>query len=366
MPPPTVRLASLDIPFRHAFAHASAVRRRAAHVLVRIDDGAGGVGYGEGSPRAYVTGETVEETMAFLAERAAVIAGEVGDLDQLRRWLAANAALADDRPSAVCALETALLDLFARRAGRSVEALLGVEPPASPVQVSAVYGARSALAFEMLAWRFGRAGLGDAKLKLTGCVATDAARVRRLARRGPVRVDANNLWPDARSAVAGLAGAASAGAWAVEEPVAAGDWAAMAAVARETGLAIVLDESFLTVRDLSTAPPGTPWIANVRVSKLGGVIRTLEAVAAARARGLPLIVGAHVGETSLAARAGLLAAAASSDGLRAVEIGYGPHLLARDPFIPAVTFDRRGVIAPPPAGPGWGLVPDAAASAAFA
>ncbi|MDP3801076.1 mandelate racemase/muconate lactonizing enzyme family protein [Brevundimonas sp.] len=363
--PPKVSLASLDIPFRHAFAHASAVRRRAANVLVRVEDGAGCVGYGEGSPRAYVTGETVEGAMAFLADRASSIAAEVGDVDQLRRWLAAHEPLVDARPSAVCALEMALLDLFARRAGRSVEALLGVAPLTTPMQVSAVYGVRSNMAFHVLAWRFGRAGLGDAKLKLTGRPEIDGARVRRLARRGPVRLDANNLWPDARSAIAGLTVAASAGAWAVEEPVAARDWPAMVAAARGTGLAIVLDESFLTLHDLEAAPSGTRWIANVRVSKLGGVMRTLAAIAAARARGLPLIVGAHVGETSLAARAGLLAAAACGEALRAVEIGYGPHLLAHDPFVPAVSFDRRGMMDPPPAGPGWGVAPDAAGAGAF-
>jgi L-alanine-DL-glutamate epimerase-like enolase superfamily enzyme len=38
------------------------------------------------------------------------------------------------------------------------------------------------------------------------------------------------------------------------------------------------------------------WIANVRVSKMGGLLRCLEFVKAARARSLGIIVGSHVGE----------------------------------------------------------------------
>src|SRR5437667_9555139 len=102
---PKVRLATLAIPFRHAFAHASAVRSQAANVLVRLESECRAVGLGEGCPRPYVTGETVATALDFLRRRASAILHETVDVESLRQWLRANVAEVDRHPSAMCALE---------------------------------------------------------------------------------------------------------------------------------------------------------------------------------------------------------------------------------------------------------------------
>jgi L-alanine-DL-glutamate epimerase-like enolase superfamily enzyme len=355
MTPPRIGLASLAIPFRHAFAHASAVRKQSANVLVRLEDGDGLAGLGEGCPRPYVTGETVDGARRFLEQEAGTIVGQAHDLESLKRWLRINADRVDSNPSAICALELALLDLFARREKVSVETLLGVEQLSKPIKATAVYGSSSSVVFNLQRVRFGLAKMTEAKLKLTGNASRDAGRARLLARRGRLRLDANNLFPDAASAIAALRSLAPH-TWAVEEPVGPRDWQGMVAIAETCGLALVLDESFTTAADLATAPDGPRWVANCRVSKLGGVLRTLDTIAIARERGLGFIVGAQVGETGILARAGLLAASAIGCGLEGFEAAYGTHLLAYDPVAPTVTFDRRGEISPGAfAGPGWGL-----------
>jgi len=70
------RVDSIDVvtarlPFRFSFGHALAERRDSTNVYVRLllDDGT--VGYGEGVPREYVTGETVESAVTALCERQA-------------------------------------------------------------------------------------------------------------------------------------------------------------------------------------------------------------------------------------------------------------------------------------------------------
>jgi len=363
---PEIRLASLAIPFRHAFAHTSAVRAQAANVLVRLESACGAVGLGEGCPRPYVTGETVATALDFLGRRAAAILQQAVDIESLRQWLHANAVEVDLHPSAVCALEMAMLDLFARRAGVTVEDVLGSPKLTNPLSVTAVYGSASFFAFNLQRWRFGWAGMGEAKVKLTGNPRRDGARARSLARRGRVRLDANNLWPDARAAIVGL-GPTVPHAWAVEEPVARRDWPGLVAVAQATGFAIVLDESFATVADLAAAPEGARWVANIRVSKLGGVLRTLDAIDVARRKGFGVIVGAQVGETSLLARAGLLAAAAAGETLRGFEGAYGTHLLRHDVVRPSVTFDGGGRVALGAGfSSGWGLEPEPRLSRAFA
>jgi len=197
----------------------------------------------------------------------------------------------------------------------------------------------------------------DAKLKLTGEPRRDRARARALAVLGRVRLDANNLWPTAADACHGLDGV-SRHAWAVEEPLRPRDWAGLAEVGARTGLALVLDESATHPRDLAALVPGPRYVVNVRVSKLGGLLRTLEMIDAARTRGYAVIVGAQVGETSILARAGIAAARAAASSLIGFEAAFGTRLLARDATTPSLRFGYGGRVDLAGLGPlGSGLTP---------
>src|SRR5262249_44783381 len=118
--------------------------------------------------------------------------------------------------------------------------------------------------------------------------------------------------------------------------------------------------SFLGVSDLDgLAGTASRWLLNVRVSKLGGVLRSLDVVAAASRLGLELVVGAHVGETSLLSRAALTVPRQAGAALVAQEGAFGIHLLTRDPFVPTVMFGKAGLLRVPEdlslGGAGWGL-----------
>ncbi|HET7715340.1 MAG TPA: enolase C-terminal domain-like protein [Bauldia sp.] len=363
MPRRRVTIATAPIPFRVAFKHASATRRVAENVIVRIEDDDGLVGLGEGCPRAYVTGETVATALRFLERRAPTLAAEIDSVAAIASWIEGDEEI-DANPSAACAIELALLDLIARRAELPVERIVGLESLVASPHATAVYGDSVTPVFLLQALIFGWRGVRDAKLKLSGDPRRDRCRARMLSRRGPLRLDANNLWPDAGTAIASLAPLAPL-AWAVEEPVKVRDFAAMAEVSRETGLEIILDESFLSVRDLDALPTDGKFAVNVRVSKDGGLLRTISATRAARARALKVIVGAQVGETSILARAGLAAVSAAGDALAGYEGGYGTHLLARDITSPSLTIGRHGAIpaevwaATKKPGLGLDLAPDA-------
>ena len=56
-----LEVSSFPVPFRAVFRHASASRAQAENLIVAAYSDCGKVGYGEGCPRRYVTGETVEE-----------------------------------------------------------------------------------------------------------------------------------------------------------------------------------------------------------------------------------------------------------------------------------------------------------------
>ena len=124
---------------------------------------------------------------------------------------------------------------------------------------------------------------------------------------------------------------------------------------------IILDESLLRtdqVKHLAISPQH--WIGNLRVSKMGGLLRSLELVREMRRTGLRLIVGAHVGETSLLTRAALTVANSARDILIAQEGAFGSHLLAYDVLEPPLMFGAGGILDADELGvaaqPGFGLV----------
>ena len=332
-------ISAAEIPFRTSFAHASAVRSKTENVLVIAEGDDDLIGVGEGCPRSYVSGETQQTARNFLEKHKSEFM-RIIDVAELRDWIKAREAEIDAAPAAFCAAELALLDLFGQRSGVSLEALLGVTPGGA-LSVSAVYGAGGDLKFNLQAALFGVFGLRTAKLKLSGSREKDRARAARLARRGSVRIDANNMFATANEAIDAFAPLAP-WVWAVEEPVAARDWVALARIEEATNLAIICDESLLTLNHMAAMPES--FVPNLRVSKLGGLIRALAVLEAAIGQDRKVIVGAQVGETSILARAGVTLAWAAGRNLAASEIGYGPWLLRNDAAKPSIGFGWRGVL----------------------
>lgn len=352
----------LDIPFKVSFRHASADRAAMQSLWVEARDAVGTVGLGEGCPRQYVTGESSASALAFVARHAEAWRADLVSVDGLAAWVGANRAAIDQDPAAWCAVELALLDLFGRRDGRTLESLLGLPALRGPFRYSAVLGDASPAAFEAQLARYRKAGMGAYKIKLSGDAARDAAKVAALAGAGigpgAVRADANNLWADAEAAIAYLERLDFA-FHALEEPLEAGDHAGMRRISDATGARIIVDESALREDQLAAlAGDADRWIVNTRVSKMGGLLRCLALVRRARSLGISVIVGAHVGETSVLTRAALAVAQSAGDALLAQEGAFGTHLLERDPVAPCWMFGGGGWLDPSdyePIGAGLGL-----------
>ena len=208
-----------------------------------------------------------------------------------------------------------------------------------------------------------KAGFGDFKIKLSGDRTRDLAKVNALAALGlapqAVRADANNLWADAAAAIGDLK-ALGFPFCAVEEPLRAGDYAGMRQIASALDTKIILDESLLRQDQLALMGEAADcYIVNLRVSKMGGLLRSLELVRELRRRGVPIVVGAHVGETSMLTRAALTVANSARDILIAQEGAFGTHLLAHDVIDPPLMFGGGGILDTGPlaldGAPGFGL-----------
>jgi L-alanine-DL-glutamate epimerase-like enolase superfamily enzyme len=365
----TLELARITIPFRRAFAHAAAERRETESVWVEVRTRRGAVGHGEACPRRYVTGEDFSSVRAFFRRHQVWWCERIRDLGDLVAWMTAHRAEIDRNPAAWCAVELAWLDALARERGVSVEALLGLAEVSGPFRYSAVVGVEQDEDFRATVDRYVAAGFGDFKIKLSGDLARDQSRLGWFAQQVPagsrLRLDANNLWVDAAEAARYLERLERV-FFAVEEPLRpAGRFGALAELAAALSVRVILDESCLRAEQLvgltprpngSSGEAPAPWIVNVRVSKMGGLLRSLRVVDTARRHGFPVVVGAQVGETSVLTRAALTVASRAREVLVAQEGAFGTLLLSADVCDEPLMFGSGGWLGAPNASdPGFGL-----------
>lgn len=347
-----MRLVEIDmrpirIPFRESFRHASADREMTESVLVRARDDSGAVGYGESCPRSYVTGESLRTVTAFFDRHADRIVQEIGDLSTLRGWTSTHSEEIDANPAAWCAIELALLDLFGRESELTVERLLGIAPLAKRILYTAVVGQCSLDRFRRTIERYAAIAIHDFKIKISGNPEEDRARFEILEELNgdfPVRLrlDGNNLWRSTADALAYLRDL-DFPIFALEEPLGQNDHAGLIELAEASGVALILDESFVRFAQFDLLEGVEQhFLINLRVSKMGGIIRSLHIADEARRRGFRLIIGAQVGETSLLTRAALTVPRQGENGVEAREGAFGTHLLTRDIWNPTLTFGAGG------------------------
>lgn len=352
----------LQIPLTHTVQHAAA-RRSCSYsfwVEARSDSH---IGFGEGCPRTYVTGEDFDNAERFFRRISPMVHAQISDLASLRMWVDEQAALIDKHPAAWCAIELAILDLLGKEKGVAVERLLALPRLSGQHRYTAVIATRNPALFEQQLARYLALGLSDYKIKLSGDLALDRQHFKLLEQglngQGRIRVDGNNLFDDANQAIDYFK-ALAARVFAIEEPITAFDYDGMNRIAKGLGCAMIIDESFLRAEHfvrLKSHPKC--WIANIRVSKMGGLLRSLSLVEQAKAYGIAIIVGAQVGETGLLMRAALPVAASAQTLLVGQEGAFGTRLLEYDAVEPSLRFARGGVLSieryPRLKGPGFGL-----------
>ena len=341
-------LQKIEIPFHERFTHSSAERSETESIWITAQSESGQKGYGESCPRTYVTGESLISAKGFFAEHCTELIRSIRSLEDLKTWIEAHRLAIDENPAAWCAIELALLDLIAKGSRQSIEGLLGLSELAGLFHYSAVIGAPNVKTFKNQVLRYLSVGFADFKIKLTGELENDTERLdwlkTQISEGMKFRGDANNLWTNSIQAVEYLKNL-DFPFWAIEEPLIGEQFDELRHLGQSLGITIILDESVTMVSHLNLLD-GSPerWIINLRVSKMGGLIRSLDIVETARERRISLVVGAQVGETSLLTRAALTVAQHARDILIAQEGAFGSLLLKDDICNPPLMFGKRGVL----------------------
>lgn len=350
--PIRIDIQPLSVKLKSTFRHAGAERKAGDSVWVRARRGAL-AGFGEGCPRSYSAGDDTPSSVQWVRDTFSKQALPFYNLEGLTSWVKTNNSLIDRYPSAWCALEMALLDLFAQEQGCSVETLLGLKDIRRRGVYTAVLGDDNPWKYTAIADQYLVLGFSDFKIKLSGNLGRDRKKieilndlVRKHGISTPrIRLDANNLWKDRVAEAGSYLRALGGHMFAVEEPVGRDDSEGSSKVSTATGLPVILDESLCTVRDLAQFKtlPGN-YIANIKVSRVGGLLRALMLIKQLKTIGWPIIVGCHVGETSLLTRAALIPACAAGETLIGHEGAYGDYLVEREPAEPMLKFGQGGVL----------------------
>jgi o-succinylbenzoate synthase len=265
-----IEVFRVSLPLVRAFETSSHRKAYLEHILIRLQDDDGTVGWGEiASPSdPYYGPETVDDCL-LMVERylapALTAADWVHPGDVGRLW-----ARVRGHNFAKAGVEIACWDLWCRSAGLPLTQALG--------------GARTAIAAgvslgieptvdDLIAQvdRYAAEGYRRIKLKIAPGWDVEPVRAVRAARPGlPLHVDANGAYTEEQSAV--FTELDDVGLTMIEQPYAPGALAAHARLQDRIATPLCLDESVEDLDELDTAITlGAGRILNVKVSRMGGL-----------------------------------------------------------------------------------------------
>ena len=336
---PLEHARALELPLRHPWRIARGGIAATPNVFVDLR-WEGVVGHGLAAPSRR-HGESAATVLTALERLAPLVAGD----PRAFRALAGDLARAlPNHAAARSAVDMALHDAAGKLLGAPVHQLLGIDPERMPLTSYSI----GIDAPEVVAAKVAEAApYPILQVKLGSSDDRALFEAVRAGTDKPVRVDANEGWRDPAAALTMIEWLAARGVELVEQPLPATDEAGMQFLYERSPLPLVADEAMI---DAASVPrlAGRYHGVNVKLGKCGGLAATQDAIAAARAHGLKVMIGCMV-ESSL----GIAAAAQLAPLCDWVDLD-GNLLLAEggDPFPGHPVVEGRIVLG---AGPGLGV-----------
>ena len=356
----TIETFLVDVPTIRPHKLSVATMNTQALVLVRVRcaDGIegwgeattiGGLAYGEESPESIKT--NIDTYFAPL------LAGM--EASQVAKAMARVRMTIQGNRFAKCAIETALLDAQARRLGVPLSELLGGRVrDALPVAWTLASGDTAkdiAEAEHMLDIR--RHRIFKLKIGLRS-VDDDVAHVleikRALGERASVRVDVNQAWSEL-DAVRGIARLEAGGIDLIEQPVKAGNRAALARLKERFDVAVMADEALHGPDDaMALARMDAADVYAVKITQSGGLLAAQDVATVARLAGIGVYGGTML-EGGIGTAATAHVCATFADLAWGTEL-FGPLLLTEEVLREPLVY--RDFMLQVPTGPGLGVTID--------
>lgn len=338
---------TLEIPMRFTVSHQLAQRSTARNIIVCARGENGLTGWGESCPRPYVTGETIETVKNDLSNDILpkMIGCSFSSFEDLAEPLRSMLKSLDrNHQSAFCAMELAVLDLAGKTFGVSAGTIIG--PIAHhKVRYSGVIATSDPAKMRKHARLMRLYGFKEVKIKV-GKSLDENIQLLEIARTilgGSVslRIDANCAW-SADEAIRQLEVMSKFNLTSVEQPTAADDYDGMSKVTAATLLPVIADESLCSQSDAERLIEQKGCdVFNIRISKCGGLINSLDIYNKAVDADIACQLGAQVGETAILSAAGRHIAT-RCQSIKWFEGSYGKLLLKHDIAKPGMTIGFGG------------------------
>jgi L-alanine-DL-glutamate epimerase-like enolase superfamily enzyme len=338
-----VRVAPLDIPLLAPFGISKGALELAANVLLSVELSDGTVGYGEAAPFPAYNGETQSAAVGHLSRAANWLPGR--DAADWRGIASEFRSLSGPAcGSALCALETALLDAITRREGLSLWRYFGGAGTELETDMTVTTGSpgEAGEAARLIRKR----GIRVIKAKVGGPAGPDAdmARISAIleaAPGAPLVLDGNAGF--GRAEALKLVRALKSNGIVpelLEQWLPRDDLEGMRLLGAESGWKVAADESVTSAADARlVARERAAAVINVKLMK-AGVSEALEIVSIAKDAGIGLMIGGNI--ESILAMTMSASFAAGLGGFAYADLDT-PLFLAENPFEGGFTLDGSRV-----------------------
>jgi muconate cycloisomerase len=359
-----ITVHQVELPFSREFAHARKRRHSAKNVVVEVVADSGTVrGYGEGAPRPYVTGESqagaAEDVLSLL--KAQAFSRQIDRVATIWRFVD-SLPQGKEHNAAICALELALLDALGTSQGIPVTDYFPREFWVDAFRYGAAIPLGIGRGVFEISTLIKNLGMYHLRIKMGSDIARNRQALEQVraifGNDYDLRVDANGAW-SAEKAFDHLDLMAEYAVKVIEDPMEPTDRgiAAFARQAERMGFTLMADESVCSLVDLErTIGEGHFGMINVRVSKCGGLRRSLQIIQRLREKGLSFQIGCQLGESGLLSAAGRALGLMCGDAVY-YDGSYDAFLLAVNITCKNVSFDAGGY-AGALEGPGLGVSVD--------
>ncbi|MDR2182635.1 MAG: dipeptide epimerase [Clostridiales bacterium] len=304
-----IKWEKLRVELDKPFVIAIGVATHAETMIVKVETDEGITGYGEATPSAAVTGETIDTAAAVLPLLRDALAGQNPFSMESIHKIMASVVLRNS--SAKAGIDIALYDIMGKRLGMPLYKLLGGHDNKLITDMTVSIDTPEAMAAEALAYK--QQGFGVLKIKAGIDPEADMLAMGLIREAvGPkmrLRADANQGW-SVNTAIKVMDVYGQYGVEMVEQPVKHWDIDGLAYIRRRTKVALGADESLHTPEDaVKLAKARAVDVFNIKLMKSGGIYPAQRINAIGEAAGIGVMLGCMM-ETRIgnAASAALVAA----------------------------------------------------------
>lgn len=356
-----INVFQLLLPFSGEFAHSVRKRNFVKNIIVEIIADQGKItGYGEGAPRSYVTGETQESAadgIRHLIEKYP-FPWELNDIIQI--WDFVDS-LPDNKNynSAICALETGLLGILARKRNESVTTYCPSDFCTDTIYYGAAIPLGSGKRVKEIYRLINEMKVKRLRLKMGKNLKENTDKIGTVKRMFgddcDLRIDVNGVW-NRELAFAHIPLIKRSKVKVIEQPMPPDDpdISEFADEMQKCGVIMMADELACTKSDVERIiNDGHYKMINVRLSKCGGLRRSLDIIELIRSKGISFQIGCQLGESGILSAAGRVLCLLCRDAVY-YDGSYDPFLLKENITTKDVSFGVGGK-AGPLEGPGLGV-----------